>query len=92
MAFDGITLHSVISELQILIDGKVNQIYQPNNNNIAVSVYVRNSVSNDFRDPSSYIQNQKNRGGTTFLLNIDTSASNYRIHVSNHPTNSKNIV
>ena len=69
MAFDGITLHSIVNELQFLIGGKINQIYEPNNNNITISIY----------------------SGKTYLLNIDTSASNYRIHLSNHtkrnPTN-----
>lgn len=62
MAFDGITLHSIVNELQILKNGKVNQIYEPNNNNITISIY----------------------NGKTYLLNIDTSASNYRIHISQH--------
>lgn len=87
MAFDGITLHSVISELQKLIDGKVNQIYQPNNNNVTISVYVKNiasNISNDSNNNLSYINNLNSRGGNTFLLNIDTSASNYRIHISAH--------
>lgn len=62
MAFDGITLHSIVNELQILINGKINQIYQPNSNNITISIY----------------------SGKNYLLNIDTSASNYRIHLTNH--------
>ena len=62
MAFDGITLHSIVDELQILINGKINQIYQPNSNNITISVY----------------------SGKNYLLNLDTSASNYRIHLTNH--------
>ena len=62
MAFDGITLHSVVAELQVLKGGKVNQIYQPENNNIRMSIY----------------------SGKTYLLNIDLSASNYRIHLSTH--------
>ena len=62
MAFDGITLHNIIDELQVLINGKVNQIYEPDSNNITISIY----------------------SGKTYLLNIDTSASNYRIHLSTH--------
>lgn len=62
MAFDGITLHSIVNELQILVNGKVNQIYEPNSNNVTISIY----------------------SGKTYLLNIDTSASNYRIHISEH--------
>lgn len=60
MAFDGITLNKIISELQILVKGKVNQIYIPNNNNIIISVY----------------------NGSNYSLNIDTSATNYRIHLT----------
>ncbi len=60
MAFDGITLRKVISELQILIGGKVNQIYVPTNNNIVIGIY----------------------NGANYALNIDTSASNYRIHLT----------
>lgn len=62
MAFDGIALHSIINELQVLVGGKVNQIRQPNNNNITISVYAQK----------------------IFLINIDTSASNYRLHLSTH--------
>ncbi|MBR3134812.1 MAG: NFACT family protein [Clostridia bacterium] len=63
MAFDGITLHSIVDELQVLINGKVNQIYQPDKNNITISVYSKK----------------------TYMLNIDTTANNYRIHISTHP-------
>lgn len=62
MAFDGITLHSVIKELQVLVDGKVNQIYEPTANTIYMSIY-----------------NKK-----TYALNIDTTASNYRMHLTTH--------
>ena len=62
MAFDGITLHSIIKELQILVDGKVNQIYEPTGNTIYISIY-----------------NKK-----TYALNIDTTASNYRIHLTTY--------
>ncbi|MBR3325313.1 MAG: NFACT family protein [Clostridia bacterium] len=62
MAFDGITLYSVINELKTLVGGKVNQVHQPNNSNITFNIY-----------------SKKN-----YLLNIDTSANNYRIHISNH--------
>ena len=39
MAFDGLVLNSVIKELSILINGKVNRIYQPNKNEIILSIY-----------------------------------------------------
>lgn len=40
MAFDGITLNTIISELQnVLICGKVNKIYEPNSNNVIISIY-----------------------------------------------------
>lgn len=40
MAFDGITLNTVIKELQkTLINGKVNKIYEPNKNNLIISIY-----------------------------------------------------
>ncbi len=60
MAFDGITLRKIISELQILNGGKVNQIYVPTNTNIIISIY----------------------NGSKYALNIDTSANNYRIHLT----------
>ena len=60
MAFDGITLKKIISELQILINGKVNYIYIPNSNNIVLGIY----------------------NGANYALNIDTSASNYRINLT----------
>lgn len=68
MAFDGITLYSVIKELQVLVDGKVNQIYEPTSNNIYISIY-----------------NKK-----TYALNIDTTANNYRLHLTTH--SSKNPI
>ena len=45
MAFDGITLHSIIKELQILVDGKVNQIYEPTGNTIYMSIYNKKSYA-----------------------------------------------
>ena len=40
MAFDGITLHTIVSEFQTtLIHGKVNKIYEPNSNNLVISIY-----------------------------------------------------
>lgn len=62
MAFDGITLNAVVNELQILKGAKVNSIYQPEKNNIVISVY----------------------NGNNFAINIDTTASNYRIHLTTH--------
>ena len=62
MAFDGITLHSVVNELQMLNGAKVNDIFQPDKNSIIISVY----------------------NGHNFAINIDTTASNYRIHLTTH--------
>lgn len=62
MAFDGITLHAVVNELQILNSAKVNGIFQPDKNSLLISVY----------------------NGNNFAINIDTTASNYRIHVTTH--------
>ena len=39
MAFDGIVLNSVISELQPLVGAKLDHIAEPNQNNIILSVY-----------------------------------------------------
>ncbi len=64
MAFDGITLKKIISELQILENGKVNYIYIPTNNNVIIGIY----------------------NGSIYSLNIDTTASNYRINLT---TNSR---
>lgn len=68
MAFDGITLYSVIKELNVLIGGKINQIYEPTNNNVYISIYNKQ----------------------TYALNIDTTANNYRIHLTTH--SSKNPI
>ena len=73
MAFDGITLNSIIKELQILVGAKINIIYQPTNNNILISVY----------------------RGHSYSINIDTTANNYRIHLTTHtkpnPLNAPNF-
>lgn len=39
MAFDGIVLKSVINELSVLQNGKVNRIYEPNKNEIVLNIY-----------------------------------------------------
>ena len=39
MAFDGIVLNKVVNELQSLKNGKVNRIYEPNKNELIISVY-----------------------------------------------------
>ena len=62
MAFDGVTLHTIVSELQFLKNAKVNSIYEPSQNNIVISVY-----------------NKK-----TYAINIDTTANNYRMHLTIH--------
>lgn len=45
MAFDGITLRKIISELKILEGGKVNQIYQPDLNTIVIGIYNANKYA-----------------------------------------------
>lgn len=62
MAFDGVTLHTIVSELQFLKNAKVNSIYEPSQNNIVISVYNKN----------------------TYAINIDTTANNYRIHLTTY--------
>ncbi len=72
MAFDGITLRKIVCELQTLVGGKVNQIYIPTNNNIIIGIYC-----------GGYSKNGINKSaGTNYALNIDTSASNYRINLT----------
>lgn len=39
MAFDGIILKKVVDELQVLKNGKVNRIYEPNKNELLFSIY-----------------------------------------------------
>ena len=63
MAFDGMVLKSVVKELNILKNGKVNRIYEPSNNNIIFSIYSE---------------------GSTYALDIDVSANNYRINLTTH--------
>ena len=60
MAFDGITLRKIVSELNVLVNGKVNQIHIKSKDNLVFSIY-NNSL---------------------YSLNIDTSASNYRINLT----------
>ena len=62
MAFDGITLKNIIFELNELINGKVDSIYEPTENSLLIKIY-----------------NKK-----LYCLNIDTSATNYRIHMTTH--------
>lgn len=62
MAFDGITLHNIVEEMQNVIGAKVNRIYEPTSNNVVISIF----------------------NGNTFAINIDTTATNYRIHFTNH--------
>lgn len=62
MAFDGVTLHTIVNELQFLKNAKVNSIYEPSQNNIVISVYNKN----------------------TYAINIDTTANNYRIHLTTY--------
>lgn len=63
MAFDGIVLKSVIKELSILKNGKVNRIFEPNKNELIFSIYAN---------------------GTTYALDIDISANNYRLNLTTH--------
>ena len=62
MSFDGITLKSIVTEMQSLIGAKVNKVIQPNSNEILLNIY----------------------NGNNFLIDINTSANNYRINISKH--------
>ena len=44
MAFDGIVLKRVVDELQILKNGKVNRIYEPNKNELLISIYANGNT------------------------------------------------
>ena len=49
MAFDGITLKSVIFELNsCIIGGKINKIFQPNKNEIIIDIYSMNEYENTY--------------------------------------------
>ena len=39
MAFDGITLRKIVSELNVLVNGKVNQIHIKSKDNLVFSIY-----------------------------------------------------
>lgn len=39
MAFDGLVLKAVVSELDCLINGKVQKIYEPEENEVLLSIY-----------------------------------------------------
>lgn len=39
MAFDGLILNSIVNELQILINGKINRIFEPNNDEVIFNIY-----------------------------------------------------
>ena len=39
MSFDGITLKSIVTEMQSLIGAKVNKVIQPNSNEILLNIY-----------------------------------------------------
>ena len=44
MAFDGLILNSVIKELNVLINGKVNRIYEPNKNELIFNIYSNKTI------------------------------------------------
>ena len=44
MAFDGIILKKVVDELQVLKNGKVNRIYEPNKNELLISIYANGNT------------------------------------------------
>lgn len=44
MAFDGIVLKKVVDELQVLKNGKVNRIYEPNKNELLISIYANGNT------------------------------------------------
>lgn len=46
MALDGLVLKSLTNELNILINGKVNRIYQPTNNELLISIYANKKIYN----------------------------------------------
>ena len=39
MAFDGITLNCIVQELQALVGGKVDTVFQPTDNNVLIGIY-----------------------------------------------------
>ena len=45
MAFDGITLHTIVNELEKLKQAKVNSIFEPDKNSIVIGLYNGNSLA-----------------------------------------------
>ena len=39
MAFDGVVTKSIVNELQCLINGKINKIFEPNKNELLLGIY-----------------------------------------------------
>ena len=62
MAFDGITLNSVIKELNSIVGARINSVFEPTPHEIIISVY----------------------NGSNLALDIDVSASNYRMNLTTH--------
>ena len=56
MAFDGIVAKSVVAELQCLINGKINKIFEPNRNELLLGIYCggKNYALNISIDYSNY--------------------------------------
>ena len=56
MAFDGIVAKSVVAELQCLINGKINKIFEPNRNELLLGIYCggKNYALNISIDSSNY--------------------------------------
>ena len=70
MAFDGITLKAILSELYFLKGAKIDKIYQVNSNTITLGLY-HNKLK--------------------YLLVLCIDPSNYRLHLSTHPSKNPDI-
>ena len=63
MALDGVVINKVVQELQVLVNGKVNKIFEPNRNEIYLSIY--NGGKNYLLDISCNSENYRINLSTT---------------------------
>lgn len=89
MAFDGITLKSIIYELQkSLINGKINKIYEPNKNEIILGIY---NASPSMASSNKNLNMESHTSSPTitssnknFSLDICIDSSFYRMTLTTH--------
>ena len=86
MAFDGITLNCIVQELQALVGGKVDTIFEPTNNSVLIGIYKNkhyalniDTSANNYRLNLTTLSKPNPMVAPNFCMVLRKNLMNYRV-------------